>query len=217
LSSSPISASIPDRSHRGGAGCPDRLLREHGFSLLELLPAIAIASLVVAGFTTFYLSEQRNFLHGRADVGASQDLRAALDQTTRDLRMAGRNPRAASSGCGFTVATANEVQFTFDADDNGTCGETAKGELRGFRRNANTGNYESLVSPGSVGPWEELATNVAAGTIFTYWQDNAGTVAATGLASIRRVDVTLRVNRTAPIGGVSRRESASVLVRNATL
>lgn len=216
MSSSPISVSRADRDHR-----PPRLASrrvEGGFSLLELLPAIAIASLIVAGFTTFYLSEQRNFLHGRADVGASQALRGAIDQMTRDLRMAGRDPK--NVGCGFTVATANEIQFNFDGDDNGTCGETAKGELRGFRRSGT--NLESLVAPGSVAPWEVLAEGVAAATVFTYWQDDGGgTLTAsnppTNLANIRRIDVTLRVNRTAPIGGVSRLESASVLVRNSTL
>lgn len=200
---------------------PRRVLAsERGFSLLELLPAIAIASLVVAGFTTFYLSEQRSFLHGRADVAASQDLRAAIDLTTRDLRMAGRNPRRTPSGCGFTVATANEIRFTFDADDDGVCGVAAKGEIRGFRRSGTT--YEVLVAPGAVAPWETLAENVSATGVFTYWQDDgSGTLTAanppTNLANIRRIDVTLRVNRTAPIGGVSRLESATVLVRNATL
>lgn len=192
--------------------------------MIELLSAIAIASVVVAAFTLFSLSQQRSLRHGRADVDASQSLRVALDQMVRDLRMAGRNPRAATSGCGFTAAEAALVTFTFDGDDNGICGETAKNEIRGFRRTGTT--LESLVAPGSVAPWETLAVGVSSsGAIFSYQRLSSGSlVAITTLpassserAAIGRIDVTLRTNRTGPLGGASRLEAATVLVRNNTL
>ena len=196
---------------------PDR-----GLSLIELVAAIAISSAVVVGFMTFYLSQQRALQHGKMQVDTSQAIRTAIDQISRDLRVAGRNPTLPNT-CGFLVADANEVDFTFDENDDGDCSDD--GEQKGFRRQGTT--LQARVAVGTLADWETLVEDlVATGSIFSYYMPPvSGTpVLVTGLpassadrAAIVRVDVTLRFSRTAPLGGIQRVETASVILRNRTL
>ena len=186
--------------------------------------ALAIASAVIAAFMSFYLSQQRSMQHGRTQIDTSQSVRTALDQITRDLRLASRNPLAATS-CGFLVADAAEVDFTFDVNNDGVCDSTSATERRGFRRQGTT--IQTRVAVGTLADWETLAENVTTtSAIFSYRKiDGSGNlVAVTSLpassadrAAIARVDVTLRFSQSSTIGPAVGAETSSVMMRNRTL
>ncbi|MGH7804226.1 MAG: hypothetical protein ACREQJ_07740, partial [Candidatus Binatia bacterium] len=91
----------------------------------------------------------------------------------------------------------------------------------GFRRSGT--NLEARVAVGTLADWETLVENLEpSGAIFAYYTTGPTLVGAlpassADRAAILRVDVTLRFSRTAPLGGVRRVESASVILRNRTL
>src|SRR2546430_16998139 len=84
-----------------------------GFTLIELLVVIVVAMLLMAGFTGFYLSEQRAMKHHQMEVQLSQGLRAALDQISRD----GRSARKDFTGTAtFLAAAAASIEFQIHAN-----------------------------------------------------------------------------------------------------
>ena len=186
-----------------------------GFTLVELLAAMLVGTTILGAFTGFYLAEQRALRRHQLEIAASQSLRTALEQMSRDLRSAGLDP-STNAGAGIVLATSDEVDFTRDADANGTIDSSDPVETLRFRRNGTS--LESYVADGAT-PWVPLADNVASnGAIFRYYRcdgSEIGTLpaSATDLDAIARIDVTLSVNG---IGGVTftRRESESVRLRN---
>lgn len=125
---------------------PHRAVLRHGLSIVELMVGIVVGMFVVAGALSMSagnLDKSRRML---ADVRFNQDLRAAVDLVTRDLRRSGywgaaitgtqaigatsataQNPYAGATGSsagGFTY------QFSRDAVENGVLDA---GEQFGFR------------------------------------------------------------------------------------
>ena len=203
--------------------------RNDGFSLIELLVAILVSMIFLAGFSSFYLSEQRSFAQGWSDVDASSNLRTALEQMVRELRVAGLDPTKTGT-CGLTYADADHVEFTIDADDSDPftapgCNLANVNERRGFQRTGNV--IEAYV--GGVDPWETLADRVGTdGSLFTYYRSDGGTgfvaftagdlpLNATNLALVRRIDVRVPVEHRGPLGTFARTEKASAQLINENL
>ncbi|MEW6352827.1 MAG: prepilin-type N-terminal cleavage/methylation domain-containing protein [Pseudomonadota bacterium] len=100
-------------------------LKQHGFSLVEALVAIATGFLVVAGITQIFSNTVSNSGDTLKLARVNQDLRAAMDFMIRDIQRAGywRNV-VATSGAGPVQATNNV--FTQGVNDlqvggGGTC------------------------------------------------------------------------------------------------
>ena len=96
------------------------------FTLVEVLVVIVIAAVLLAGFTGFYLSEQRTVRHDQIEIETSQALRTALEQMGRASSarkmyltfdyLTGSG--GASPSPSFITATATAIEFTLDANDN---------------------------------------------------------------------------------------------------
>src|ERR1043166_8119565 len=93
------------------------------FTLVELLVVIVVAAVMMAGFTGFYLSEQRAMKHHQIEVEPSQALRTAMDQMSRDRRAA-RMYLSGSASPIIKQASPTLVEFTLDANDNGAADPT---------------------------------------------------------------------------------------------
>jgi type IV pilus assembly protein PilW len=63
-----------------------------GFTLIELMVAIAIASAVMAGIYSMFIMQQRTQVTEQVVVDMQQTLRAAMYMVERDIRMAGYDP-----------------------------------------------------------------------------------------------------------------------------
>ena len=48
---------------------------DRGFTIIELLVVFVVGLVMLAGFTTFYLSQQRVVRHHQAEIQLSQELR----------------------------------------------------------------------------------------------------------------------------------------------
>jgi type IV pilus assembly protein PilW len=63
-----------------------------GFTLIELMVAIAIGSMVLAGIYSAFVMQQRSQISEQVAVDMQQTLRAAIYLMERDIRMAGFDP-----------------------------------------------------------------------------------------------------------------------------
>ena len=65
---------------------------QRGFTLAELLVAIAVLGLIMTGVLTFMMTGNQAYLTGSNQIEAQQAARVALDQMVREIRGAGYNP-----------------------------------------------------------------------------------------------------------------------------
>lgn len=152
-----------------------------GFTLVEVLIAMAVSMIILGGAYSVFMSQQRNTTV-QINVGdIQQSLRAAMDFLVRDIRMAGYtgtnygaignfgfidvrfsdySPSPTATGSGF-------LQFSWDMDDDGNldAGETVTYSL----------SNSSTVAPGSIALMRELGSGAGR-------QPMAGYIIALGLA-----------------------------------
>jgi len=90
---------------------------EEGFTLVELLVAMAISGIVIIGIYTIQSSQQKSYALQEQITVTQQNLRAAMYFITSDVRMAGCDPM--DTGAGVTTANANSLTFSMhDGVDN---------------------------------------------------------------------------------------------------
>jgi prepilin peptidase dependent protein B len=107
----------------------------HGLSLVELMVGIAVGLLVVAGALSISARNLANSHRLLADARFNQDLRAAMDLITRDLRRAGYwgNAIQGTQAVGATSSTTPNPYSAFT-------GENASGFTYGFSRDSTENN-----------------------------------------------------------------------------
>jgi prepilin-type N-terminal cleavage/methylation domain-containing protein len=89
---------------------------QQGFTLIELVVAMAVTFVVAAAIFAAYRAQQMAHHNQRELVGLHQNLRSAIYFITRDLRMAGYDPQW---NAGATILIADEGTFRFQADLDG--------------------------------------------------------------------------------------------------
>lgn len=85
---------------RYGKTCQRGLRSTRGFTLLELLIASAIFSVVLVGLYTAFETSQRTYAAGVTQTGAQQNARVALEIMAQDIR---------SAGYGYPTPTLNKL------------------------------------------------------------------------------------------------------------
>ena len=89
---------------------------QHGFTLTELLVAIAVLGLTMTGLLTLLMSGNQSYLTGSNQAEAQAATRAALEQMTGEIRGAGYD----TTGAGFaSITNQTNTQFTIQNDWNG--------------------------------------------------------------------------------------------------
>ena len=95
-----------------------RLSNRSGFTLVELMLAMAISGIIMAAIYSVYIAQQRTYLAQEQIAQMQQNIRAAMDILTREIRMAGYNPNN-SAGAGITTASSGLLTFTQDRNSDG--------------------------------------------------------------------------------------------------
>ena len=93
-----------------------------GMSLIEMLVSMVILAIVLAGVTKYLADQVKNVRQQEMLANTQQNLRAAMDLITRDLRSAEYdvfNSPTTSPFRRFRVATADSVTFFTDINGNG--------------------------------------------------------------------------------------------------
>ncbi len=178
-----------------------------GFSLIELMVIMAIASIVMAGIYMFYQSNLRSHITQQALVDMQQDMRAAMYMMTREIRVAGYDP-SRSTAATFTIASIAEVQFQLDDNGDGDFddggGNDPNEQVRYVLSNDADGDGVAdgtpcnLVRQEWADPVQVVALNIDALNIVYLDQDGTdlidpatGSVPADEIRDIRSVQITI--------------------------
>ncbi|MEJ2729948.1 MAG: prepilin-type N-terminal cleavage/methylation domain-containing protein [Deltaproteobacteria bacterium] len=87
-----------------------------GFTLVEMVMALAISSIVLAAVYSVFTIANKNFTTQNAAANVQQNLRTAIGLMARDIRLAGLDP-VDSDNFGITWAGETKIRFTMDSID----------------------------------------------------------------------------------------------------
>jgi len=191
-------------------------LSEKGFTLIEVLVAIAIAGIVMAGIYSAYYSQQKSYVVQEQVAEAQQNLRAAMNFIEREIRMAGCDPMG-SADAAIITAGANSIQFSEDISDG--AGGSSNGVIDTDSENITyyleDGKLRRSTIDGATGNpiVHTLAENIQ-GLNFTYFDADTNEIAQP-ITSATIVNIrSVRVGMTAPAGTNQRAVTAHVKCRN---
>jgi type IV pilus assembly protein PilW len=156
-----------------------------GFTLVEILVALAVSGIVLSGIYSTYQSQQRSYILQEEIAQVQQNLRAAMYLLTRELRMAGFNP-SGSAGAGIVEGGWTSTSLRFTKDDNGDGDVADPGEDLTYNLYS-SGGIQKL---GRKNPTQNqpVAENIQ--ELWFVYLDENNNVTAT-LSAIRSVEVTL--------------------------
>ena len=156
-----------------------------GFSLLELMVATAIFSILLVGVCTLYSQSLGAYNRGENRIELQQSTRFAADLLVREIRLAGYDPSDSLTVLPTTaVETAGAATITFVADvDDDDVSDRVRYRLVGtqiVRDDAAWNGVDDFDAPSAA---SEIAGGVTSLT-FTYFDTNDNVT--TTLADIRR-------------------------------
>lgn len=188
-----------------------------GFTMVELLVALAIGSIVSVAFYSTFNASQRTFKTQKATVAAQQKIRSVCGLMARDIRMAGLDPLD-TDNFGIEVAQDTKITFTKDSID------PVSGDFNGVIDDINLerNGYEligdelyEVLYEGSVDEISILLVEDVEALNFTYFDAGnnviATPVAADSLKDIRRVQVSVTLRELNGIDSAIRRSLTRVI------
>jgi type II secretory pathway component PulJ len=89
-----------------------------GFSVIELVVALAVMLLVMTGIISLFTTLNRTYTTQNVAAAVQQVVRTGIDIMTRNIRMAGFNPLNINP-IGIVEASTNKIRFRLDLDGNG--------------------------------------------------------------------------------------------------
>lgn len=89
-----------------------------GFTMIEILVAMAVAGIVGAAIFLSYEAQVRTKVSQEVSLEMQQGARAAFERMTSEIRMAGCDPTS-KSDARILAATPAEIVFSFDIADDG--------------------------------------------------------------------------------------------------
>ena len=98
-----------------------------GFSLVELMIAMAAGLVIIGAAYQSFTAQQKIYAAQDRVTEMQQNARAGLDFMTRELRMAGYNPRGIPTTVqrmGIVAASAHSIRFTRDMNGDGNTNGT---------------------------------------------------------------------------------------------
>lgn len=187
------------------------LENSRGFTLVELIVAMAISIVIMAGIYSVYISQTGTAVTQQKIVEMQSNVRWALSYLEKSIRMAGYDPTK-MAGTGFVedfptlddpgVSTgASSIAFTMDDDEDGNL-DANRDEYIAFRLSG--GQLQRYTNTGGAVDWTPIASNIDA-LNFIYLGDasppNVLAIPLADLTAIRSVQVTVvaRVEKTTPL------------------
>lgn len=93
-------------------------LNSKGFTIIELMLALLISSIIMGAIATAYQSQQKSQTALSQRVEMQQQLRSLMNFLSSELRLAGLDP-SEEKAFGIEAASSGVLQFTMDVDGNG--------------------------------------------------------------------------------------------------
>ena len=95
------------------------LYSKTGFSLVELLLALATSTIILGAIYSVFNITNKNVTTQNVAASVQQSLRSAIGLMSRDIRLAGLDPIGTDS-FGIEYASQTKIRFTLDSIDSGT-------------------------------------------------------------------------------------------------
>ena len=169
------------------ANAPQRRTRQKGFTLVELLVAMAISSIVLGAMVVFFTTQNRSYTRTTATADIQQVVRAGIDFMSDTIRLAGLDPLQ-TGNFGIEALGSTSLTFTADLDMNGQI-DVSNSERITYALNGK----QVLQTVDAI--TEPLVDNV---TNFTFtFRDESGVISADP-AAIRTVQISMTVQE--PVG-----------------
>jgi Tfp pilus assembly protein PilW len=110
--------------HRSAFNRQPLLLCRKGFSLLELVVGLAMATIVLAAIIGVFTTLTRSYTTQNVAADVQQITRVGIDYMAQEIRMAGLNPEGGTGPNAASIEeiapSGNKLRFTMDHCDNGT-------------------------------------------------------------------------------------------------
>ena len=101
----------------------NRFFNKEGFTLVELLVAMAISGVIMAAVYSSFYSQQKSYNAQQQVVEMHQNIRVAMFRIAKEIRLAGIDPRR-TSGARIVTADSNTINFTMDENSDGVADGT---------------------------------------------------------------------------------------------
>jgi type IV pilus assembly protein PilW len=163
-----------------------------GFTLMELLVAMAISLVVLAGVAGTFTAQTRQNNAEEQIAQMQQNARGALDLMVREIQMAGYKPNGGTV-TGVTYS-ASQLEIQADMDGNGSI-NTASGSDEDIVYAYDSVTLQITRKLGSSGTAQLLADNV---TEFTFSYLDANGSATTTSSSVRKVSISITARTAKP-------------------
>ena len=163
--------------------------RRGGFSLIELLVAMAVSLVILGAMYSVFIGQNRTFSNQESIVDVQQSVRAGMDMIVREVGMAGYDPVRvnvdSSTANNFNGVTVNALQLQIKADLNGDgVIDTSNEETIVYAFDAANKQITRTIGIDT----QPFVENVES---FTFeYLDGDGNVTAT-LANVRRIRITI--------------------------
>jgi type IV pilus assembly protein PilW len=169
---------------------------QKGFTLIEMLIALAIGSLLLAGIYTFYLSQKK--AHAiREQVGEmQQNARAGLELMVREIRMAGYNPTRAA-GVGIIAAGPNTIRITMDLNGDGDVADADEDITYSLYDSGGDGDQDLGRKPAG-GTNQPMAENIQSLNFEYTLADGSTTTTPATPSQVRMIKATLTARTAKP-------------------
>ena len=166
--------------------------KKNGFTMIELLASILISVVLLAGFYSVFFSQQTAFSAQEQVAEMNQNIRAALDLMTREIRLAGYK-NSTSTFNGVATATSNSIRILADLNQDGDTADDD--EDISYTYNAGA---RQICRNGITLPVADNITNLS----FQYTlKDGTVTSAPANLADIRKITLSITARTTHPDQG----------------
>jgi type IV pilus assembly protein PilW len=197
--------------------------REHGFTLVDILVGLAMASIVMAAIISLFTTVGRSYTIQNVAADVQQVTRAGVEHMTQNIRMAGLDPFG-TAGAEIKEFAADKIRFTLDrcslpvGESTAGCGSPDgdvddKFENVTYQWDPAKRELQQTLYAGTGSVHKETLVDNVSNLSFTYLDEDDGT--PTDAADIRTVVITMTVEDPAGRGGIMRRTySARVRCRN---
>jgi type IV pilus assembly protein PilW len=164
--------------------------RQGGFTLIELLVAILISGIVLAALYTVFISQEMAFSNQEQVAEMNQNIRAALDLMTREIRLAGYKT-STSAFNGIQTATGTSIGILADLDQNGDTLGTNENITYSY-------NPDTLQIFRNSGTTEVVADNITSLSLVYSLKNGTTTSTPAVLSDIRKVAISITARTAYP-------------------
>ena len=174
---------------------------QRGYTLIELLAGVFLSAILLAALYSVLFSQQKAFSAQEQVAEMNQNIRAALDLMTREIRLAGYKT-STSTFDGIATATSDSIRILADLNQDGDTADDNEDVSYTY----NAGALQ--ICRNGVGL--PVADNITSLSLLYTLKDGTTTSAPANLADIRKVNISITARTTHPDQGTG-------MYRNITL